>query len=129
MNVFEVLLKKLKDPGPFKPCAVYDSGRDIIHVITRECSVSEVEGIMSILTLLEAKHPMRNRYGHVGFNFFKARRFCAEHNLLDGQGFVDLHRILDQLALMQENGEFGRVIFMARQSLYQLFPNTKVQLV
>jgi len=101
----------------------------MVHVITRDCRVREVTGIMNVLTLLETKHSMRWRDKHVGFNFFPARRFCVAHNLLDSQGFVDLHRILDQLALMQENEEFGEVIFTARQSLYQLFPNTKIQLV
>src|SRR3989344_2469518 len=74
MKFLEALLKRLKDRA-FKPCVVYDPDRDMIHVITRGCAVTEVDGIMNVLTLLEASHPMRGGDRDIGFNFFRPDGF------------------------------------------------------
>ena len=105
---------------PFKPCAIYKPGLDMVQVLTRDCSVTAVSVIMNVLDILVFNDPENEKVDNVGFTFSPARQLCTEWGIIDGRGFVNLHHILDRLALRRADDAQGESIFTARQSLYEL---------
>ncbi len=101
-------------PSIFMPFARYELSLDWIIVLNKDVSTSMIPVPPTGLCLLQDNHPQPNQDQYVGFVFEGAKPFCETYQLFVSHHQVDLHRILDTLALRHSRMP---QIFEARQTL------------
>ncbi|MBP9822324.1 MAG: hypothetical protein KBC81_02705 [Candidatus Pacebacteria bacterium] len=113
---------------PFKPFSFYQKKKDRIVVIGRECGTYCEVQITDGLTLLCDNDSPSNDPRFIGCIVCGARNFCSRNSILLADGQVDIHWILDRMALASEDKVIGSRIFTARTFVYELGTDTRVQM-
>ncbi len=119
------IMRKHMIGAVFMPLARHDPGLDWVFVLNKDVSTSTIPVDGTALSLLENNYPEVGGDRYVGFTFAGARKFCEHYRLIDFRQQVELHRLLDTLAM--RHGATHE-IFEARQTLSWLH-NKKVQLL
>jgi hypothetical protein len=115
----ELVRKAVGDRGPFRPFAGYDDINDRIIGVVRDCSVTEVRVIPS-LVLMEDNHPTSDDDFHVGFAVECVSRYCPNTDLTDPQ--ILQPALIDGILIGIAMGNPRRVdqIFAARMLLAKI---------